>query len=222
MAKFDKIQVLGKMQATPMVPVFYHANAEVAKQVIKACYEGGVRAFEFTNRGDFAHEVFAECVKFAAKECPELAMGVGSIVDAPTAALYIQLGACFVVGPLFNPEIAHVCNRRLVPYVPGCGTVSEIGMAQELGCDVVKVFPGDVYGPAFVKGMMAPCPWSKIMVTGGVSPDEKNLSSWFNAGAFCVGMGSKLFPKDRVEAEDWQYVTDQCRLSFDYIAAARK
>lgn len=222
MAKFDKIQVLGMMQVTPMVPVFYHANAEVAKQVIKACYEGGVRAFEFTNRGDFAHEVFAECVKFAAKECPELAVGVGSIVDAPTAALYIQLGACFVVGPLFNPEIAHVCNRRLVPYVPGCGTVSEIGMAQELGCDVVKVFPGDVYGPAFVKGMMAPCPWSKIMVTGGVSPDEKNLSSWFNAGAFCVGMGSKLFPKDRVEAEDWQYVTDQCRLSFDYIAAARK
>lgn len=222
MAKFDKIQVLGKMQATAMVPVFYHANAEVAKQVIKACYEGGVRVFEFTNRGDFAHEVFAECVKYAAKECPELAMGVGSIVDAPTAALYIQLGACFVVGPLFNPEIAHVCNRRLVPYVPGCGTVSEIGMAQELGCDVVKVFPSDVYGPAFVKGMMAPCPWSKIMVTGGVSPDEKNLSSWFNAGAFCVGMGSKLFPKDRVLAEDWQYVTDQCRLSLEYIAAARK
>lgn len=222
MAKFDKIQVLEKMQATAMVPVFYHANADVAKQVIKACYEGGVRVFEFTNRGDFAHEVFAECVKYAAKECPELAMGVGSIVDAPTAALYIQLGACFVVGPLFNPEIAHVCNRRLVPYVPGCGTVSEIGMAQELGCDVVKVFPGDVYGPAFVKGMMAPCPWSKIMVTGGVSPDEKNLSSWFNAGAFCVGMGSKLFPKDRVLAEDWQYVTDQCRLSLEYIAAVRK
>lgn len=222
MAKFDKIQVLEKMQATAMVPVFYHANADVAKQVIKACYEGGVRVFEFTNRGDFAHEVFAECVKYAAKECPELAMGVGSIVDAPTAALYIQLGACFVVGPLFNPEIAHVCNRRLVPYVPGCGTVSEIGMAQELGCDVVKVFPGDVYGPAFVKGMMAPCPWSKIMVTGGVSPDEKNLSSWFNAGAFCVGMGSKLFPKDRVLTEDWQYVTDQCRLSLEYIAAARK
>lgn len=222
MAKFDKIQVLEKMQATAMVPVFYHANADVAKQVIKACYEGGVRVFEFTNRGDFAHEVFAECVKYAAKECPELAMGVGSIVDAPTAALYIQLGACFVVGPLFNPDIAHVCNRRLVPYVPGCGTVSEIGMAQELGCDVVKVFPGDVYGPAFVKGMMAPCPWSKIMVTGGVSPDEKNLSSWFNAGAFCVGMGSKLFPKDRVLAEDWQYVTDQCRLSLEYIAAVRK
>ena len=142
---FDKLQVLQKLQQTGMVPVFYHSDAEVAKQVIKACYAGGVRAFEFTNRGDFAHEVFAECVKFAAKECPELAMGVGSIVDAPTAALFIQMGACFVVGPLLNPDVARVCNRRLVPYVPGCGTVSEIGMAQELGCDVTKVFPGETY-----------------------------------------------------------------------------
>lgn len=221
MAKFDKIQVLQKLQATGMVPVFYHKDAEVAKQVIKACYEGGVRAFEFTNRGDFAHEVFAECVKFAAKECPELAMGVGSVVDAPTAALYIQLGACFVVGPLLNPEIARVCNRRLVPYVPGCGTVSEVGMAQELGCDMTKVFPGDVYGPAFVKGMMAPCPWSKIMVTGGVSPDQDNLTAWFKAGVFCVGMGSKLFPKDKVQAQDWQYITDQCRQSLAYIAEVK-
>lgn len=221
MAKFDKIQVLQKLQATGMVPVFYHKEAEVAKQVIKACYEGGVRAFEFTNRGDFAHEVFAECVKFAAKECPELAMGVGSVVDAPTAALYIQLGACFVVAPLLNPEIARVCNRRLVPYVPGCGTVSEVGMAQELGCDMTKVFPGDVYGPAFVKGMMAPCPWSKIMVTGGVSPDQDNLTAWFKAGVFCVGMGSKLFPKDKVQAQDWQYITDQCRQSLAYIAEVK-
>ena len=204
-----------------MVPVFYHSDAEVAKQVIRACYEGGVRAFEFTNRGDFAHEVFAECVKFAAKECPEMAMGVGSVVDAPTAALYIQLGACFVVGPLLNPEIARVCNRRLVPYCPGCGSVSEIGMAQELGCDLTKVFPGDVYGPAFVKNTMAPCPWSKIMVTGGVSPDETNLTAWFRAGVFCVGMGSKLFPKDKVQAQDWQYITDQCRSALGYIARAK-
>ncbi len=205
-----------------MVPVFYHKDAEVAKQVIKACYEGGVRAFEFTNRGDFAHEVFAECVKFAAKECPELALGVGSVVDAPTAALYIQLGACFIVGPLFNPEIAPVCNRRLVPYSPGCGTVSEIGKAQELGCDLTKVFPGDVYGPAFVKGLMAPCPWSKVMVTGGVSPTKENLTAWIKAGVFCVGMGSKLFPGDKVKAQDWQYVTDMCREALGYIKEARE
>lgn len=204
-----------------MVPVFYHKDAEVAKLVIKACYDGGVRAFEFTNRGDFAQEVFAECVKFAAKECPELALGIGSVVDAPTAAMYMQLGACFVVGPLFNPEIAPVCNRRLVPYCPGCGSVSEIGKAQELGCDLTKLFPGDVYGPNMVKGLMAPMPWSKVMVTGGVSPDAENLRAWFKAGVFCVGMGSKLFPKEKVAAEDWQYVTDKCRECLDIIASCR-
>ncbi len=221
MAKFDKIAVMQKIGETGMVPVFYHKDAEVAKKVIKACYDGGVRAFEFTNRGDFAHEVFAECVKFAATECPELALGVGSVVDAPTAALYIQLGACFVVGPLFNPDIAPVCNRRLVPYCPGCGTVSEMGKAQELGCDLVKAFPGDVLGPAFVKGLMAPCPWTKVMVTGGVSPTEENLTAWVKAGVYCVGMGSKLFPSDRVKAADWQYVTDKCAEALAIIAKAR-
>ena len=221
MAKFDKLAVMNKIGDTGMVPVFYHKDLETCKNVVKACYEGGVRAFEFTNRGDFAQEVFGELVKWADKECPELALGIGSVVDAPTAAMYLQLGACFVVGPLLNPEIARVCNRRLVPYCPGCGTVSEIGTAQELGCDLTKVFPGDVYGPAFVKGMTAPCPWSKIMVTGGVSPDEANLTAWFKAGAFCVGMGSKLFPKDKVQAEDWQYITDQCRQSLKWIAEAK-
>lgn len=222
MARFDKIEVLQKMQQTGMVPVFYHADARVAKNVIRACYEGGVRAFEFTNRGDFAHEVFAECVKFAATECPELALGVGSVVDAPTAAMFIQMGACFVVCPLFNRDIAGVCNRRLVPYIPGCGSVSEIGSAQELGCDVCKIFPGEVYGPAFVKAVLAPCPWSKIMVTGGVAPTQENLSAWVKAGAMCVGMGSKLFPADRVTAGDWDYVTQKCRESLSYIESARR
>lgn len=221
MTKFDNIEVLNKIKAAPMVPVFYNKDANVACQVVKACYEGGVRAFEFTNRGDFAHEVFAAVVKFAAAECPELAIGVGSVVDAPTAALYMQLGACFVVGPLFNPDVAKVCNRRNVPYVPGCGSVSEVGFAQEAGCSLCKLFPGDVLGPKLVKGLLAPMPWSKIMVTGGVEPTEENLKSWFKAGAFCVGMGSKLFPKDKVEAKDWAYVTAQCRNSLAIINSLR-
>lgn len=165
--------------------------------------------------------MFAECVKFAAMECPELALGVGSVVDAPTAALYIQLGACFIVGPLFNPDIAPVCNRRLIPYCPGCGSVSEVGKAQELGCDLTKLFPGDVYGPAMVKNLKAPMPWSKIMVTGGVAPTEENLTAWFKAGVYCVGMGSKLFPSDKVKASDWQYVTDKCKEALGYVKAAR-
>lgn len=212
---------MAKIGATRMVPVFYHKDLEVAKQVVKACYEGGVRAFEFTNRGDFAHEIFGELVKFAAVECPELALGVGSVVEPGTAALYMQLGACFVVGPLFNPEVARVCNRRQVPYTPGCGSISEVGAAQEVGCELCKVFPGDVLGPKFVKGLLAPMPWSKLMVTGGVEPTEENLTAWFKAGVYCVGMGSKLFPKDKVAAKDWKYVTDKCREALEIIAKAR-
>ncbi|MDP4278402.1 MAG: bifunctional 4-hydroxy-2-oxoglutarate aldolase/2-dehydro-3-deoxy-phosphogluconate aldolase [Bacteroidota bacterium] len=223
MAKFNKIQVLKAMSNTGMVPVFYHKDPEVAKNVLKACYEGGVRAFEFTNRGDFAHEVFGELVKFAARECPEMIVGVGSIVDPATAALYIQLGANFVVGPLFNPEIAKVCNRRLIPYTPGCGSVSEIGFAQEAGCDLCKVFPaGNVGGPSFVKNMMSPMPWSMIMVTGGVEPSAENLTAWIKAGVTCVGMGSKLFPKEVIAAKEWSKITELCKDAFSYIEQARK
>lgn len=220
MARFNKMQVLDAIVSTGMVPVYYNKDVEIAKQVVKACYEGGVRAFEFTNRDDFAHEVFAELIKFATKECPELVLGVGSIVDAGTASLYLQLGANFVVGPLFNPEIAKVCNRRLVPYTPGCGSVSEIGFAQEVGCDLCKIFPaGNVGGPSFVKNIKAPMPWSMIMATGAVEPTEENLSAWFKAGVTCVGMGSKLFPKEMIAAGNWEAISTLCR---DALATIKK
>lgn len=215
--RFSKIQVLSAMKETGMVPVFYHSDIEVAKNVVKACYDGGVRVFEFTNRADFAHEVFRDLVKFATKECPEMIMGIGSIVDAPTAALYIQMGANFIVGPLFNPEVAKVANRRLIPYSPGCGSVSEVGYAQEMGCDVCKVFPGDVLGTAFVKGLKAPMPWSNLMVTGGVKPEESNLKGWFDAGVTCVGMGSNLFPADLIKAKDWAGITKLCSDALEII-----
>ena len=201
-----------------MVPVFYHSDLETARQALKACYEGGVRAFEFTNRGDFAHELFGELCKWSARECPEMVLGIGSIVDASTAAIFLQLGANFVVGPLLNPDIFKVCNRRQVAYIPGCGTVSEIGQAQELGAEIVKVFPGDVLGTGFVKGVKAPMPWTRMMVTGGVSPEEANLKAWFKAGACCVGMGSSLFPSEAVQAKEWKRITQICRESLDIIA----
>jgi len=209
------------MQQTGIVPVFYHADAKVAKQVLKAFYDGGIRAFEFTNRGDFAHEVFAELVKYAAAELPGMILGVGSVVDPATAALYLQLGANFVVGPVYNPAVVPVCNRRLVPYCPGCGSVSEVSAAQEAGCDLCKVFPGDVLGPAFVKGLRAPMPWSKIMVTGGVKPERANLEGWFKAGVTCVGMGSNLFPKDAVAAGDWPRITALCRDALQIVQEVR-
>lgn len=210
MAKYDKIQVLTAIKETGIVPVFYNGNLEISKNVLKACYEGGIRAFEFANRGDFAQEVFGELVKYANKELPGMIVGIGSVVDPGTAALYIQLGANFVVGPLFNPAIAPICNRRNIPYAPGCGSVSEVGAAQEAGCDLCKVFPGDVLGPAFVKGLRAPMPWSKLMVTGGVKPTRENLEGWFKAGVFCVGMGSNLFPKDVIAAGEWSKISDLC------------
>jgi 2-dehydro-3-deoxyphosphogluconate aldolase/(4S)-4-hydroxy-2-oxoglutarate aldolase len=221
MAKYDKLQVLATMQQTGLVPVFYHADATIAKQVLKACYDGGVRAFEFTNRGDFAQEVFAELVKYAAAELPGMILGIGSVVDPATAALYLQLGANFVVGPVYNPAVVPVCNRRLVPYCPGCGSASEVSAAQEAGCDLCKVFPGDVLGPAFVKGLRAPMPWSRLMVTGGVKPERANLEAWFKAGVTCVGMGSNLFPKDVVAAGDWPRITALCREALQIIQEVR-
>ncbi|MDR1714625.1 MAG: bifunctional 4-hydroxy-2-oxoglutarate aldolase/2-dehydro-3-deoxy-phosphogluconate aldolase [Prevotella sp.] len=220
--RFSRIKACQVMAETGMVPVFYHSDLETSKQVLKACYEGGVRAFEFTNRGDFAHEIFGELNKWAAKQCPDMILGIGSIVDAGTASLFLQLGANFVVGPLLNPDIFKVCNRRQVAYIPGCGSVSEVGYAQELGAEVVKVFPGDVVGPAFVKGIKAPMPWSSLMVTGGVTPTEENLSKWFGAGVTCVGMGSNLFPKDVIAAKDWGKITEMCKEALAIIAKIRK
>lgn len=222
MAKYNKIQVISTAVSTGLVPVFYNPCVETSKAVLKACYDGGIRVFEFTNRGDFAHEVFSELVKYANAELPGMILGVGSIIDAPTAALYLQEGANFVVGPLFNPAIAPICNRRYVPYIPGCGSATEIGMAQEAGCDICKAFPGDVLGPAFVKGVKAPMPWTQILVTGGVKPEADNLKAWFKAGASCVGMGSNLFPKDVVKAGDWATVTKLCSESLKIIAEVRQ
>lgn len=218
MSKFTRLKVYQTIEETGIVPVFYHADAEVAKKVLKACYDGGIRAFEFTNRGDFAHEVFAELVKWADAACPEMILGIGSIVDAPTAALYIQLGANFVVGPLLNPDIFKVCNRRQIAYSPGCATTSEIGLAQELGAEIVKVFPGgNVGGPSFVKNIKGPMPWTRIMVTGGVEPTEENLTAWFKAGVTAVGMGSNLFPKESIKNGEWEKITELSRISLSIV-----
>lgn len=221
MAKYDKLVVLAEMGRTGIVPVFYHADLQTAKNVVKACYDGGIRVFEFANRGDFAQEVFAGLVKYANAELPGMIMGIGSVVDPATASLYIQLGANFVVGPCFNAAIAPVCNRRNIPYAPGCGSVSEVGSAQEAGCDVCKVFPGDVLGPAFVKGLHGPMPWSRLMVTGGVKPTRENLEAWFKAGVYCVGMGSNLFPKDVVAAGEWSRISALCSDALQIVKEVR-
>ena len=196
MAQFTRIEVAQVMKDTGLVPLFYHNNLGISKKVLKACYDGGARLLEFTARGDFAHEVFGELTKYAIEELPGMIMGVGSVTDAASASRFMALGANFIVTPVLREDIAMVCNRRKVLWSPGCGSLTEIARAEELGCEIVKLFPGGTYGPGFVKAIKGPQPWTSIMPTGGVSPTKESLESWFNAGVTCVGMGSKLMAKD--------------------------
>lgn len=222
MAKFSRIEVLNKMKETGLIPVFYNSDIEICNKVVRACYNGGARVFEFTNRGDYAHEVFSELNKYVIKEIPELIMGVGSIVDASTTSLYIQMGANFIVSPILNEDMAKVCNRRKISWSPGCGSVSEISRAEELGAEVVKIFPGSqVGGPRFVSAIRGPMPWTNIMPTGGVEPTEENLTGWFKAGAFCVGMGSKLITKEILNAKDFKKLEEKVKQAIHIIKSIK-
>jgi len=217
MAKFSRLEVAEVMSRTGLVPLFYDSNIEISKQVVKACYDGGARLLEFTARGDFAHEVFGELNKFVLKHMPEMIMGVGSVTDAASASRFMALGANFIVTPVLREDIALVCNRRKVLWSPGCGSLTEIARAEELGCEIVKLFPGGIYGPDYVKAIKGPQPWTNIMPTGGVSPTKENLEAWFKAGVTCVGMGSKLIKKDTSGNYDLSAIQTSTRFSIDTI-----
>lgn len=222
MSRFSRIEVALTMKDCGMVPVFFNKDIDVCKQVLKACYDGGARVFEFTNRGDRAHLVFEKLISWAEKETPDMILGVGSIVDAGTTSLYIQLGASFIVSPILNPDMAKVCNRRKIAWSPGCGSLSEISQAEELGAEVVKIFPASqVGGPSFIKAISGPCPWTSIMPTGGVSPDEENLTGWIKAGAHCVGMGSQLMVKDTDGNFDYQGIAQNTKEAISIIKKLR-
>ncbi len=210
------------MKATGLVPLFFHSDVELGKKVLKACYDGGARLLEFTSRGDFAHEIFGALNQYAIAELPGMIMGVGSITDAGAASTYMLLGANFVVTPVLREDIAIVCNRRKVLWSPGCGSLTEIAKAEELGCEIVKLFPGDVYGPQFVKGVKGPQPWTNIMPTGGVSPTEENLKAWFDAGVTCVGMGSKLISKEILANNDFSELEAKVKDALALIQKVRK
>ena len=222
MAYFSRLEVAQAMEEIGMVPLFYHPNIELGKKILKACYGGGARLLEFTARGDFAFEVFSELNKYARKELPEMIMGVGSITDAGAASLFLQMGANFIVTPSLREDIAIVCNRRKVLWSPGCGSLTEINKAEELGCEIVKLFPGSTYGPGFVKAIKAPQPWTSVMPTGGVSTEESNLRAWFDAGVTCVGMGSKLISKDILDKKEFDTLESRVRQTLEIIKRVRK
>jgi 2-dehydro-3-deoxyphosphogluconate aldolase/(4S)-4-hydroxy-2-oxoglutarate aldolase len=216
----DRLSVLAAMIDQAIIPVFYDPDVEVCRQVIQACANGGAKCVEFTNRGDFAAHVFLDLARHFDRADPSVILGVGSIVDAPTAALYIAGGARFVVGPLLNAEVGRLCNRRGIPYSPGCGSATEIGEAQELGCEIVKVFPGgSVGGPEFVRGVLGPMPWTRIMPTGGVEPSEDSLRKWFGAGIVAAGIGSNLITRTLLAARDYAGIEHRVR---ETIGLARR
>lgn len=222
MAQFKRLDVLRQAGEQGVIPVMYHPDPEILKNTVKACYDGGLRSFEFTNRGDFAHEVFSELNKWVLSELPGMTLGVGSIVEAGTSSIYMQLGANFIVSPILSEEMAKVCNRRKVAWMPGCGTLSEISKAEELGAEIVKIFPGSsIGGPSFVKNILGPSPWSNIMPTGGVEPTHENLKAWFDAGVYCVGMGSKLITKDIIKEQDFDQLKQNCQNTIQLIKEIR-
>ncbi len=221
MAKYSRIEVFQEMERVGLVPLFYQSDPHIAIQILEACYNGGVRTVEFTSRGDFAHEVFRELNRHALNHLPGMMLGVGSVTDAASASLYMQLGANFIVTPVLREDIAQVCNRRKVLWSPGCGSLSEIARAEELGCEVVKLFPGDILGATFVKALKGPQPWTNVMPTGGVTPDEESLRSWFEAGVSCVGMGSKLITQEIINSGDTSALTQKVRQCIQWIEEVR-
>ena len=222
MAHYSRLDVLNTVVADGFIPIFYQRDVETTKQIIKACAAGGIRLIEFTNRGDFAHRVFAEAAEYIAENIPNVMLGVGSIMDAPTAALYIANGANFIVGPVLNPEIARLCNRRKIAYIPGCSTLGEISQAEELGAEIVKVFPGEsVGGPDFIKAILGPCPWTRALVTGGVAATQDSINAWFKAGVTAVGIGSGLIRKEWVEAGNYAAITEQASQPPPWIYEAK-
>ncbi|HOG45545.1 MAG TPA: bifunctional 4-hydroxy-2-oxoglutarate aldolase/2-dehydro-3-deoxy-phosphogluconate aldolase [Anaerolineae bacterium] len=222
MPRFSRLAVLNAIVETGLVPVFYHARVDVASRIAQALSAGGVRAIEFTNRGDSAPWVFKELCEYLAQADPGAILGAGTVIDAPTAALYIAAGAHFVVGPVFNPEVARLCNRRKIAYIPGCGSASEISAAEELGVEIVKIFPADaVGGPAFVQALLGPSPWTRVMPTGGVETSRESISAWFRAGIAAAGIGSSLVRKEWLAAGDYAAIAALTAQVLAWIREAR-
>lgn len=218
MARYSRLDVWNTIIETGLVPLFYQADLAKAQAIVSACLKGGARVVEFTNRGEQAYPVFSE---LARRVESSTILGVGSISDAPTAALFIASGANFIVGPSFNPEIARLCNRRKIAYIPGCATETEIAHAEEFGAEICKVFPGDALGPEFIRAVLAPSPWHRLMPTGGVDATEENVTAWIRAGAVAVGMGSKLIAASRVQAGDFDAIANQVSQILEWIRNVR-
>lgn len=222
MGLYNRCEVVAKVIDTGLIPLFYHGDIEVAKKVCTVVVEAGSKLLEFTNRGPRAFLVFAELAKWRDSERTDLILGAGTILDAATAALYIDLGADFIVGPSFNPEVAKLCNRRHIAYVPGCSTPTEIAYAEELGADIFKIFPAEVLTPKFIKNLLGPCPWLKLMPSGGLEPKKETIEEWIGAGAAALNMGTSLLRADLIKAGEYDTLKKLIEECLKYIREAKE
>jgi len=222
MARFLRHKVVGEALTVGLVPVFYIDDIEVAVGIVRACVEGGARLIEFTNRGDRAIQVFNELTKRLEKELPEAILGAGTIIEAPTAALYINSGANFIVGPSLNPEVAKLCNRRKILYIPGCQTPTEITEAEELGAEIIKLFPASTLGSDFIKDLRGPSPQTLLMPSGGITLTQEDISKWVKAGAVAVNMGSALIRKDLMAEHKYDEIRENVKHCITWINEAKK
>ncbi len=219
---YNKEVVAHKLENAGMIPVFYHDDIEVCKQIVKACYDGGVTVFEFTNRGKNGVENFKALKTYVETNCPGMLLGIGSVMDRATTSLFLSIGADFIVSPILKEEMAEECARMNVNWIPGCGTLTEIVKGVDLGAPIVKIFPGSTLGPGFVKAVLGPVPTLKLMPTGGVKPEEANLKAWFEAGVVCVGMGSQLLTKDIIVNNDYDVLKEKVKETFHLIEQLKK
>lgn len=218
---FSKDEVIRVMRDTGVVPLFTHDNAAEAQQVVEAAYRGGVRAFEFTNRRTNSFEIFSHLVR-ERKNFPDLMLGIGTVLDGATTQKFIDAGADFIISPILKLEMAEVCQKNDIPWIPGCATLTEIVTARDHGAAVIKVFPGSVLGPGFISSIMPVVPDLRLMITGGVEPSKENLTAWFGAGAMCVGMGSQLFTKDILQSRNWELLTEKVSHALELVRHIRK
>lgn len=219
--KFKNEEIVGRMKELGLVPLFTHDDIAIAQQVIEAAYRGGVRVFEFTNRRKNSFEVFVAMLEYCRK-FPDLMLGIGTVMDGATTKKFIDAGAHFIISPILKLEMAEVCRAHNILWMPGCATLTEIVTAKENGAEVIKVFPGSVLGPGFVSAIMPVVPDLQLMITGGVEPNEANLSSWFKAGAMSVGMGSQLFTKEIMDNKDWTGLEERVRSILTIVQKLRK
>lgn len=218
MVRLERSYVNKQIEQHAFVPLYNPHEVELCKQVLQAAYEGGVRVFELTNRGQHALSIFREIIPFAEKNFPELIIGAGTIMDEESAKAFYEAGAAFIISPVLSAEVGAYCEQNKICWIPGAATLTEIVNAHKLGADIVKIFPANfVGGPGFVEAIKAPCPWIRVMPTGGVDRSEDNLKAWFKAGVHCVGIGSQLFRKELLAKQDFKTLQQDTRQVVEVI-----